>query len=241
MVDYSLELLRQYPINYKNLVIHPISLNMICETFGLNIFDRLMTPFCLTIECLNMPTEIVESVNIFSDVVLKDDFMLQSVAIVIKVFCGTKDVVLNKTGLLVTYETDESTNTFQIDKDNFNDISDILLKLTGKSKITVEKPPKKMSEKQRDVWEKLQAGRRKESSKNVLHIYDMLNVCEFGGKYHIPQSQLGKWTLWRILNCYKAITNMKTYDDSLKLCLVSGEGKNISGNNHWHHKLLIRD
>ena len=53
--------------------------------------------------------------------------------------------------------------------------------------------------------------------------------------------EIEKWTLWKITNCYKARVNMKTYDDSLKICLVSGDGKSISDKNHWHYKLMVRD
>ena len=98
-----------------------------------------------------------------------------------------------------------------------------------------------MSDRQRDVWEKLQAGRKKENEKNAVHIYDILNICEFGGNYHIPIEEIEKWTLWKITNCYKARVNMKTYDDSLKICLVSGDGKSIADKNHWHSRLMVRD
>ena len=53
--------------------------------------------------------------------------------------------------------------------------------------------------------------------------------------------EIEKWTLWKITNCYKARVNIKTYDDSLKICLVSGDGKSISDKNHWHSRLMVRD
>ena len=130
---------------------------------------------------------------------------------------------------------------FVVTKDNFEDICQIIMKMNGKEKLKVEKPPKNMSDRQRDVWEKLNAGRKRENSKNTVHIYDMINICEFGGHYHIPIEEIENWTLWKIINCYKARVDMKTYDDSLKICLVSGDGKSISDKNHWHHKLMVRD
>ena len=135
----------------------------------------------------------------------------------------------------------EDKEPFVIDKNNFDDICEVIMKINAKSKIEIEKPPKNMSARQRDIWEKLQKGRAKSKSENEVHIYDILNIIEYGGKYHLPIEEIEKWTLWKIMNCYKAIVNVKTYDDSLKICLVSGDGKSISDKNHWHSKLMVRE
>lgn len=142
-------------------------------------------------------------------------------------------------------ETEEVLNkterTFIINSSNFDDISNIILKINANKKAVVEKPPANMSEKQKDVWEKLQEGRRKDSKKNDIHIYDILNICEFGGEYHLPIETICNWSLWRIMNCYKARIGWKSYDDNLQIALVSGDSKGISGENHWHQQLMIRE
>lgn len=130
---------------------------------------------------------------------------------------------------------------FKIDSNNFDDISDIILKINASKKIVIEKPPANMSPRQRDVWEKLQEGRRNDARKNEVHIYDILNVCEYCGDCHIPIEEIKKWSLWRIMNCYKTRLNIKSYDDNLQIALVSGDSKSISGENHWHHQLMIRE
>ena len=131
--------------------------------------------------------------------------------------------------------------TFIINSTNFDDISNIILKINANKKAVVEKPPENMSERQRDVWNKLQEGRRRDVKKNEVHIYDILNVCEFGGDYYIPIETIYNWSLWRIMNCYKARVGLKSYDDNLQIALVSGDGKSISGENHWHQQLMIRE
>lgn len=142
-------------------------------------------------------------------------------------------------------ETEEIVNkterTFNINSSNFDDISNIILKINASNKVVIEKPPPNMSDRQRDVWEKLQEGRSKDSKKNEIHIYDILNVCEFGGSYHIPIDIICSWSLWRIMNCYKARVNWKNYDDNLQIALVTGDSKSISDKNHWYQQLMIRD
>ena len=136
---------------------------------------------------------------------------------------------------------EKSERIFKIDSSNFDDISDIILKINGSKKVEIEKPPANMSPRQRDIWEKLQEGRRNDAKKNEVHIYDVLNVCEYCGDYRIPIEELKTWSLWRIMNCYKTRLNIKSYDDNLQIALVSGDSKSISGENHWHHQLMIRE
>lgn len=238
MDDYNLELIRQKPINYNNLFFYPISFGYICDNIGLDIFDSLLVPFLITKDCLKMSDEELEQIDLFNDIILKDQGMLSSVAIALQLFCKCDDIYKRDNELLLKFNNKEP---FVINNENFEDICQIIMKMNGKEKIKVEKPPKNMSERQRDVWEKLQAGRKRENEKNTVHIYDMLNVCEFGGNYHIPIEEIESWTIWKIMNCYKARVNMKTYDDSLHICLVSGDGKSISDKNHWHYKLMVRD
>lgn len=238
MDDYYLELIRQKPINYNGLLFYPISFGFICDNIGLDVFDSLLIPFLLTKDCLKMSDEELEQIDLFNDVILKDQGLLTSVAIILQVFCKCEDIYKQDTELILKFNDKEP---FVINNGNFDDICQIIMKTNGKEKIKVEKPPKNMSERQRDVWEKLQAGRKRENEKNAVHIYDILNVCEFGGNYHIPIEKIETWTLWKIMNCYKARINMKTYDDSLHICLVSGDAKPISDKNHWHYKLMVRD
>ena len=237
MNDYNLELIRQKPINYNGLLFYPISFGYICDNIGLDIFDSLLIPFLITKDCLKMSDEELEQIDLFNDIIIKDQGMLSSVAIALQLFCKCEDIYKRDNELLLKFNDKEP---FVINNGNFEDICQIIMKMNGKEKIKVEKPPKNMSERQRDVWEKLQAGRKRENEKNTVHIYDMLNVCEFGGNYHIPIEEIENWTLWKIMNCYKARVNMKTYDDSLHICLVSGDGKSISDKNHWHYKLMDR-
>lgn len=243
--DYIIQLIRQRPINYNGLLILPISFEEICEEIGLKNFDSMMIPFQLTKECIKIEEEFIDDFDIFKHVILVEENLLYFFCYIIQKFTDCGDITKKGESILL-YKSKREANTdepamFEINSDNFDDICEIILKITGKEKIKVEKEPKNMSERQRDVWEKLQAGRKKEAQKNEVHIYDVLNVCEFGGNYHIPIEEIEKWTLWKIMNCYKARINIKTYDDSLKICLVSGDGKSISDENHWHNKLMIRD
>ena len=242
--DYYVELIQQRPIDYNGLKIYPISFEFICENIGLKNFDNLLFPFMLVKDCLNIPEDKLDEINLFEDIILRDETMLFSLIAILNIFCKCDNIQLEENRLALIFskdiESEESDDfVFHITKDNFDDICEIILKICAKKKIEVEKPPKNMSAKQKDIWEKLQEGRRREEKRNEVHIYDILNMCEFAGNYHISQDEIKKWTLWKIYNCYQTRISIKNYDDALKIALVSGNSENISGDNHWYNKLRI--
>lgn len=238
MNDYNLELVRQSPIRFDDLVFYPIEFCYICDEVGYDTYEKLLLPFLFTKDCLDIDEEKLDTINLFEDVILSDESFIYSVAYLLQITCKCDEVALREKAIVLMFADGKE---FVVNKNNFDEISNIVMLMNGKEKIKVEKPPKNMSERQKDVWYKLQEGRKKSEAKNKLHIYDIINVCEFGGNFHIPIETINHWSLWKIQNCYKAIVDMKTYNDSLKICLVSGNGEAISNKNHWHHRLMIRD
>lgn len=240
MNDIFLQLKRQVPINYQGLLIYQPTFGYICDEIGLDNFNHLMLPFVISKENINIDESDMDNIDLFEDIILKDKTMLVALVTILKYFCKYDDVEFIDNGKAMSLIFNEK-EPFVISKSNYEDLFEIIRKISGKEVFQVEKPPKNMSKKQREIWEKLQTGRKKDQEKNQVHIYDMLNVCEYGGNFRISQSELDQMTIWSINNCYKAIVDMKTYNDGLKIATVSGDGKSISGNNHWHHKLMIRD
>ena len=119
----------------------------------------------------------------------------------------------------------------KLNKDNFDELAEIILSICSRERPKIEKKVF-ANERQRDIWEKLQEGRKRNAKKNELKLEDALNICEFGGKYHIPIEEILKWSLWRIINCYKSIMGISGYENSFSIFLVSGDKKLIE-NKHW--------
>ena len=242
MNKYYNELFLGKPIFYQNLIFYPVTIDEITNITDLETFRTLMFPFMITTEYLISEKIILEkdykNFNIFEDYIVKDNDSLQKIAFILEIFCRTSKIsTLNNKILLYNSEN----MFFEITKDNFEDISDILRKLVCVKKIKAETPPPNMSQRQKDIWEKLQAGRKRESSRNEIHIYDIMNMCSYCGNYYISSSELKKMTIWQLINCYNSKTNIKSYDDNLMIGLASKDLKPILNNNHWSKKLLIRD
>ena len=194
--NYYLDLVTMDIIKYQGVSIYPISFKEIKETIGYEVFSQCMFPFCITkdyIEYVNN-CELDNTFNLFEEIILKDKDMVKLVSIILSIFCKPEHIYADDKGIMLCDDKDNV--MFVLNRDNFEEFSEILLKLNGKSKLKVEKPPKNMSNRQRDVWEKLQAGRKREEKKNEIHFYDILNVCEFAGQYRIPISEIESWTIW---------------------------------------------
>lgn len=230
--EYYLNLIRNQPIDYNGLKIGVISLKQICE-YGIEKFDDLMLPFALSPSCFKTPIESILCQCILMDLDLLHKFTeLLSIAVHFKVCRPTP------THIDMTFEDGSE---FRIDDSNFDDICDIILKMNAKSKIRIEKEPQTKSARKKDIWKKLVEGRKKFEERNKVHLYDMLNVCEFGGDYHIPISEMDTWSLWKIGRCYQSRVGWKSYSDALDIALVSGDSKNITGEHHWHKQLMVRE
>ena len=89
-----------------------------------------------------------------------------------------------------------------------------------------------MSEKQKEIWEKLRAGRQRTFEKSQIDLSDLINICQFGGQYFIPMSEILQWSLFNISRCYKAIIGKSNYQDLFDIYIVTGEEKLIK-NQHW--------
>ncbi len=236
--DYYIQLIRSKPITVDKLKIYPVSFGDMCDNIGLENIDLILQPFCITKECFNLHDDELQKMNLFEDLILAEKSLCVSMIIGLQLFCKTNKIYLK--GKSVFIETPDI--FFELNKNNFEKISEIIRKITASDKLKPEeKPPKNLTPRQLDIWTKLHEGRKREEKKNVVHIYDILNVCEFGGNYHIPIEEIESWSLWKIMNCYRAIKNLKTYDDNLKICLVTGDGKSISGDNHWHRQLMVSE
>lgn len=238
---YYYDLINMDTIDYNGLKIYPIPFKEIKEEIGYDALMKCMIPFCLTKEYIEITNncKLDDNFNVFEDIILKDENSLKNTAIVLKLYCKPEHIYYSKTNITLTDENDKE--IFVLTKDNYDDVAEILLVLNSKSKLKAEKPPANMSERQRDVWEKLQAGRLREKQKNEVHFYDILNTCEYLGYYRIPMEELFTWTIWKIMNCYSTKTGMKIYDDDLSISIESHDLKPIQGNNHWSKKLMIRN
>jgi len=224
----------QKPIKYYDVcIIHQPSFEEILE-YGTDEFEKLLLPFYITLDNISseLTDEQKEGLTNFDILCSSEEFMSYLI-ISLEFFCKSK-LDFDENG--ISFNNGLNVFNGRLNKVNFDELAETILQICGRARQKVEKKVF-ANDIQKDIWAKLQAGRAKNASKNELKLEDVLNVCEFGGKYYIPIEEIKKWSLWRITNCYKTIMGISSYEDSFSIYLISGDPELIQGK-HWSE--LIR-
>ena len=129
-------------------------------------------------------------------------------------------------------------NKYLIDKDEYMNLRKVIQKVICKEDLEVEKPPKNMSKKKLEIWNKLQKGRARKALREALYFQDVSNFISFGGNSFIPKREIKDMTVYDFRNAYKSIMGKDAYNTGLQYKLsqkfdVKGEIK------HWTESLRI--
>lgn len=219
-MDIKLQLVSQSPIIFDNIKIFQITFGEI-EEIGINTFDELLLPYLLTLDMLKIPEEEQSNYNLF-DIVISDPYLQVSLLTSLKYFCKTNNIFLTPDSIKI--------NNGILHRYNFDDFTNIICKIIMREKSKIEKSSIVKSERQKEIDRKLEQGRRRNAKNNELHLYDILNVCEFY-RYYIPMDEIKKWTLFKIMQCYKVKIGESSWNDNFNIYLVSGEKTLIE--KHW--------
>ena len=233
MRNLNLYLKVQKPIKFYDVcIINQPSFEEILD-YGTEEFEKLLLPYSITIDNISedLTDEQKKGLTNF-DLLLSSKEFVFYLLISLEFFCKSE---------IIDFDEIEGISfkgfKGKLNRNNFDELAEIILNICSRERPKVEKKIF-ANERQKDIWEKLQEGRKRNAKKNELKMEDILNICEFGGKYYIPIEEIMKWSIWRIINCYKTITGISSYENSFDIFLVSGENKLIEGK-HWTELIKI--
>lgn len=233
MSNLLVHLITQKQIKFNNITIYQTPLDDILE-YGVDEYNMLILPFLLDIDDFDIPDNfMIQNVNIF-DILILTEQTLTMLLNSISFFCKTDEIRFDEQKSIL-YIGDG-----YIDRNNFAEFAEIILKINAKQKQEREKPPKDMSEKQKEIWEKLQQGRQRAAVKSQIDLADLINVCQFGGDFYISMEDISKWTMFNIARCYKSVVGKSNYQDVFDIYCVTGEEKLIK-NRHWTDLIRVDD
>lgn len=129
-------------------------------------------------------------------------------------------------------------DSYLIDKNEFNKIRKIVQDVLGRGDIQVEKPPKHMGKRQKDIWFKLQRGRRRKAEKEAVYLQDLINYTSFGGTSYIPFKDIDMMTYFQLHNAYKSIVGVDAYRTGLQY-KVSQKYEIKEDIKHWSESIKI--
>lgn len=233
--NLSVYLETQKPIKFNNIIIYQPSLDEILE-YDIDKYNMLILPFLLDVDDFEfMDNSLIQNVNIFDILILDSNSEIFRILLdSISFFCKTDEIGLDgQKGVLYIGDG-------VIDRNNFSEFAEIILQLNAKQKPKKEIPPANMSEKQKEIWAKLHAGRQRAFEKSQIDLSDLINICQFGGQYFVPMSEILQWSLFNISRCYKSIIGKSNYQDLFDIYIVTGEEKLIK-NQHWTDLIKINN
>lgn len=189
---------------------------------GENGFNELVMPFILTSEAvfngLEQEEELVNKFDIY------DMFFTQvedNVYVLDNVFGGKSALGVLESGLSYFLQIDDieflihrkkiRIGSYLVGKQEFMNLRKVIQGVTNKRDMQVEKPPKNMTKRQKDIWFKLQKGRRRRAEKDAIYLQDMINYVSFGGTTYIPIEQIDKMTYYQFQNSYKSIMGIDSF------------------------------
>jgi hypothetical protein len=189
---------------------------------GEDEFNRLVFPYTLTSEAVfngaDNEDELIETFHIFDLFFIK----VEDGKSILDNVLGDKSLDVLRTSLEYFLKADDIkflenrkriivNDSYLIDKDEFVKLRKVIQSVCNRSDIEVEKPPKNMTKRQKDIWMKLQKGRKRTAEKKAIYMQDLINFSSFGGSSYIPFDQIDKMTYYQLHNAYKSIMGVDAF------------------------------
>lgn len=228
-MDINNELVLQEPITFQGITIYQPTLREIFK-YGINEYNTLLLPYVVTTDVLEMSEEEKSNIKTF-DLIINNDQFLMYLYLSLQLFCRTDNIQI--------FEDRIEINGNVLNRDNFDEFSEIILKINAKEKPKPDKLPD--NPRQREIELKLRAAKARIKNKNELQLCDVINIVKYGGKYYIPLEIIKDMTLWELMNAYRAKLGVSNYEDSLSIALVAGDKENKLQDLHWTKQLKISE
>lgn len=220
------------------------------SNMGEDEFNKLVLPFTLTIDALfggaDIDEETLENLHIF-DLFFTDESdgkgcldgfiggsALDTIVNGFKFFLKTENIQVLKMRCKLIVD-----DSYLIDKHEFDILREIIKSVSCREDIKIEKPPKNMNQRQKDIWLKLQKGRQRKSVKDAIYTCDIVNYVMYAGSSFLPMSEIKNMTYYQLTNAYKSILGLDQYKTGMnyKLSQKFDVKEDIK---HWTESLKIR-
>lgn len=222
----KLKLLMGRKIPFKDLYIHQPLISEIVD-IGEDEYNKLVLPFVITTELVFGELEdcekYISKYNIFDlfflkieeDKTLLDDIFdnkaLDLLASSLSYFFKTDNIkILNHREKIVIEEN------LIVDKDVFGELRLVVQEICSRKDIEVERPPKNMTRRQKDIWLKLQAGRKRTAERNAIYLQDIINAVHLNPKTYISLKEIDSMTHYQLFNAYRSINAIDVYEVSMQ-------------------------
>jgi hypothetical protein len=149
----------------------------------------------------------------------------------ISIFFKTENIKINQDELSILIN-DETV----INRDNFDDLTDCILKSHAREYVKPEEEPEFKNEDDRITWLKIQKAKKKRESKDSITLKDMLDVVLHSKTTSYTYESIVKLTYSQIINSYKIVMNIENFD-FMTCFLGMGVDTKDMDLTHWSEKI----
>ena len=125
-----------------------------------------------------------------------------------------------------------------INNNIFEEIKRILKLQNCIKDIPEEKKPTYQNERQKDVFEKIMAGRKRREQENAINFVTIYNSVVHGNKSFVPYSEVNNLTVYQLYNTYESIFKIETYQQNFKMLLAGAKSEDLDLK-HWSQAIKI--
>lgn len=244
-MDYTLNLVLGEPIKFYDIcTIYQPTIEDIMN-IGIENYNKLLTPYIISKDILNIKNDEISDFDLLTLKLQDEDnkeidilsLFIQSLMF----FCREEvDIATNNSEFAFAFQKDLNKI---INKDNFQEFSNIILKINNTKKLEKEKIPAKESDTRKKIRELIQKGRDKKNKKqdNNINLATIVNIVKFGMDSYIEKDKIKKMTIWELYQAYENIMNKENYKNNFEIFLVAGNENKELDMNHWSSKMLVRE
>jgi hypothetical protein len=239
MSEYDSYLISGLPIRWQGEKIHQPSIKEILE-YGESEFYNLITPFIITKDFLGVPEDNMEF-SIYDYILyithIRENFF-DAISYFMKIN-KEEDIKIypNENNEIIIIVKERS----MITKENFDDISNIILQICMVKKQKPEKIPKFKNDRQRDIYIKLMEGRKRKSMEEAMSLADVINNVCHGGESFIPYREVIEMTMYQLYNSLGSIITKDAYNREYQKYIGGADPEDLDIKMHWSKKLKINN
>lgn len=196
------------------------------------LFDSYLAPFVLTIDALFENEEEADKIRsqftmfqLFFHKVDESKYLLDSVfggrnslEFLSEVIAFFLDIDVSNITILHNrkkFAISDGERELVVDDEMYNKLRKMIQFMTSREDVEIERPPKNMTDRQKDIWTKLQAGRKRREQREALSIADMVNIVALGGRSYISFGDIGKMTYYQFRRAYTSVIARDNFDLSM--------------------------
>lgn len=201
-------------------------------------YNEILLPFCTHLDMFNIKDEYKDSTKLLdlffiieSSVVDSGKTYLQLIEDGLKLFFKTDLVQVSSEFMSILLN-----ENIVINRDNFEDLADLIRLVSIKDKIQKEEEPTHLSESDLITWRKIQKAKAKREKREQLSIKDALDIVLHSKNLNYTYETILDVTFVQLMNSYKIIMNIENFEFT-KSFLTMGVNPKDMDLTHWSEKI----